>query len=112
MELAVETFRKPTKNAPSEAVGISKVTVDEAAYRALEHLEERLTASDQEEMTVAIDEESPAVETPETLNELKDTRIRLFLDDNNAAHFHVTARLAQDNSLIYTEPTMIRLVAM
>jgi hypothetical protein len=112
MEIAVETFRKPTKNAPSEVVGISKVTVDEAAYRTLEKLEERLTASEKDEMTVATDEGSPALETPEALNDLRDTRIRLFLDDNNAAHFHVTARLQQDNSLIYTEPTMIRLVAM
>ena len=112
MELALETFRKPAKTAPSEAIGISKVVIDETAYRALEKLEKRLTVSEESELLVAAKDEPLAIKAPEAFDDLRNTRIRLFLDDSDAAHFHFTARRAEDNSLIYTEPAMIRLVAM
>ena len=112
MELALETFRKPTQQAPSESIGISKVVVDETAYRALEKLERQLTASEHPVLLVAAESEPLDLEAPDAFSDLRNTRIRLFLDDTDAGHFHFTARRAQDNSLIYTEPAMIRLVAM
>jgi hypothetical protein len=60
-----------------------------------------------------LDRDAFALDTPEACGELGECKVRLYLDDaSGAGHFHVVGREARDNSLIYTEPAMVRLVAL
>ncbi|SRR6056297_2615094 len=113
MELALDTYRKATAQDSSEEIGRTKLTIEPEDYRELERLEESLKESGQPEMLVSIREGMFDIETPEGHGDLLEPRLRMFLDhETEAALFHVVATSSADNSLIYTEPALVRLVAM
>tara|TARA_R110002049_G_scaffold223668_1_gene395314 strand:- start:792 stop:1133 length:342 start_codon:yes stop_codon:yes gene_type:complete len=113
MELALETYRKAKTHDSSEEIGRTKLTINPEDYRKLEHLEETLKKSGQSEMLLNIKDGMFDIDTPQGNGNLLEPRLRMFLDqETEAALFHVVARSSADNSLIYTEPTLVRLVAM
>jgi hypothetical protein len=102
MEITVETFLKPNPQAESEAAGRTTLVIDENAFLALEKAEELYAVRDQD-----ID-----VDLPSDIGALKEENVRIFLSPGSeAGHFHLVARRAEDDALVYTEPAMIRLVA-
>jgi len=113
MDIALETFRRPCTDASPESIGRSTVTIDEAGYLALARLEQKLIDSGQDELFMDTDERTIHIDPPLNQNDLRDRKVRVFLDENTQAGvFHVVARHARDDSLIYTQPTMVRLVAI
>jgi hypothetical protein len=113
MELALETFRKTASDERSESIGHSKMVVRDASYRALARLEEALKGREQNEMMIDIDANKLQLDTPDECSDLSDCKIRLYIDEESRAGlFHVVGRQARDNSLIYTEPAMVRLIAL
>jgi hypothetical protein len=113
MEIALETFKKPGTDTPPENIGRSTVTIDEAGYLALSRLEQELLESGQREVLMDTDERTIQIVPPVNQSELRDSKIRVFLDEETRAGvFHVVARHARDNCMIYTQPTMVRLVAI
>lgn len=113
MELRLETFRKTANESNSEEIGQSRITIGQAEYRELERLEKKLKDSDENEMMIDLTNRDVEIETPDASGELKDTKVRLFLDEEaQAGLFHVVAKSAMDDSLIYTEPSLVRMVAL
>lgn len=113
MDIALDTFKKPAPGMPSENIGRSTITIDETGYLSLERLEQKLLDSGQAELLVDTDEKTLQLHAPVDQEDLRDTRIRLFLDnDTRAGLFHLVAQHARDESIIYTEPTLVRLVAV
>jgi len=112
MEIALETFRKPAMDMPSETIGRSTITIGETGYLELEKLEKQLLDSGQTELMVDTDGRAMQLDTPIKQDDLRETRIRVFLDEDAQAGFHIVAKHAQDDSLIYTEPAMVRLVVV
>ena len=113
MELALETYRKAPTHTISEEIGRSKLTIGQGEYRELERLEAKLKDSGKAEILVDLREREIEIETPDAHADLKDTKVRMFLDgEAQAGLFHVVAKSAVDDSLIYTEPTLVRLIAL
>jgi hypothetical protein len=113
MEIALDTFKKPATGMPSENIGLSTVTIGAEGYLELERLEQELLESGKPEVLVDADDKTVQMETPLGQDELREPRIRVFLDDDTqGGFFHVVARDARDGGVIYTEPTMVRLVAV
>ncbi|TDG15983.1 hypothetical protein E2F43_07095 [Seongchinamella unica] len=111
MDITVETFLKEKNQNTSEPVGPTRLTLDESAYRDLVKLEQRLLSTEMPELLV--DAEAVDVAAPSELGPLDNQQMRLFTDPaEDAAHFHLVARRSSDGALVYTEPTMIRLVAV
>jgi len=111
MNITVETFLKQQPGDTSEPVGPTRLSLEEPAYRDLLKVEERLLDSGQEELLV--EAQRVDIETPSGLGPLDAPRMRVFLDPSKeAAHFHLVAKRSTDGALVYTEPTMIRMVAV
>ena len=111
MDITVETFLKQQPGDTSEPVGPTRLSLDESAYRDLLKLEERLLDSGSEELLV--EAQSVDIEAPSELGRLDAPRMRIFLDPSKeAAHFHLVAKRDTDGALVYTEPTMIRMIAV
>lgn len=113
MDISVETFLKPDPGATSESVGLTRLSVEESAYVELMELEENLKDSNNRETMVSAETHAIEVSTPQKIGELKEPQVRVYLDSQSGlGHFHLVAKRASDNALVYTEPTMIRLVAV
>lgn len=113
MELALETYRKPALIGSSESVGYAKVMVGNGGYRELERLEERLRESEQDELMLDIDASDIELELPDDCGDMSDCKVRVYLDgETRAGLFHVVGRSSRDSSLVYTEPAMVRLIAL
>ena len=113
MELALETYRKPTLEGSSESVGHARVVVRDGGYRALERLEERLRESEQDELMLDIGASDIELELPDECGDMSDCKLRVYLDgETRAGLFHVVGRTSRDSSLVYTEPAMVRLIAL
>lgn len=111
MDITVETFVKPQAGESSEAMGQTRLSLDDKTYRELLKLEERLLDSESEELMIAAG--SVDIDAPAKLGSLAEAKMRLFLDPSqDAAHFHLVAKRSTDGALVYTEPTMIRMVAV
>jgi hypothetical protein len=109
MQLSLETFCKTPGEQRSSEIGRSELTVSAASYRKLEALEDKLRESDQQELFADVDDTAIEVETPAAVDGLKECKVRLYVDrEEQAAHFHVIGRQAGDNSLIYTNPVLVR----
>ncbi|RLQ21762.1 hypothetical protein DWB85_10770 [Seongchinamella sediminis] len=111
MNITVETFLKAQPGDSSEPVGPSRLTLDDSAYQNLLKLEQQLMESDSPELVIParrVDVDAPAGVGP-----LDAPQMRVFLDPSkDAAHFHLVARRGSDGALVYTEPTMIRMLAV
>lgn len=113
MELTLETYRKANTESSSTEIGPSKVTIEQAKYREIEELEAKLKDSGQNEILVDFKQGELDIEAPRAHSALKEVKLRLFMDEEaEAGLFHVVAKSAEDNSLIYTEPTLVRMVAL
>ena len=113
MEISVDTFLKKNPRATSETVGRTTLCVEEKAFLELAEMEQTLQDSASRELTVPAAEGAIDIDAPRALGALQDPMVRVFLDrESQAGHFHLVAKRAQDQALVYTEPTMIRLVAM
>ena len=113
MNLSLDTYRKSSSHQTSENIGRSSIVVGDAGYRALGELEERLKRLDQTELLMDMESGSFQVNAPDGCEDLRDCKVRLFLDDEtDSGLFHIVGRLARDNSLVYTEPTVVRLLAL
>lgn len=113
MKLSLNTYRKPSARQPSENIGRSDIVVGDAGYRTLEQLEERLKTMDESELMMDIESDSFQVSAPDGCDDLYDCKVRLFMDhESDSGLFHIVGRLARDNSLVYTEPAVVRLVAL
>ena len=112
MQLSLDTYCK-TEGRPSREIGRSTVEVSAGGFRALESLEEKLRASEQQELYADADEASITLELPEAIDSLTDCQVRVFLGgEEQAAHFHLVGREANEGSLVYTNPVMVRMVAV
>lgn len=112
MEITVETFLKPNPQAESEAAGQTTLVIDESAFLALEKAEESLKEGESAEALYAVRDQDIEVDPPSDIGALKEENVRVFLSPGSeAGHFHLVARRAADDALVYTEPAMIRLVA-
>lgn len=113
MDIALETFKQPAANLPPENIGRSTVSIGEEGYLALSRLEQELQRSGQDELLLDADQNTIQLDAPIKEDELHDSKVRVFLDeDTKAAVFHLVARHSRDNSMIFTEPTMLRLIAI
>ncbi len=113
MDISVDTFLKPDLGTASETVGRTTMSLDESAYQKLVEVEELLKDRSSQEMLVPVDEHEIDVSAPGDLGDLTEQKVRVFLGtDEQAGHFHLVAKRASDRALVYTEPTMIRLVAV
>ncbi len=113
MELSVDTFLKSTPEAKSDVVGRTTITVDEEGFRQLEKLEESLKSSGSEELLAPVHEAAIQAEVPADLGEIRDQKVRIFLgEDGETGQFHLVAKRVDDEALVYTEPTIIRLIAV
>lgn len=111
MQLSLETFCKGADEQSSNEIGRSAVTVSADSYRKLEALEQQLRESDQQELFADIHDTAIDVETPDAVDQLRQCKVRLYLDgEQQAAHFHLVGHRADDNSLIYTNPVLVRTV--
>ncbi|KAA1191902.1 hypothetical protein F0M18_10265 [Pseudohalioglobus sediminis] len=113
MELALETFRKTARQSPSDPIGIASFKVDEDTYKMLEKLENRLKDEGSRELFHEVHPRELELDMPDKCGEISDCKLRLYLDaESGAGHFHVVAEEQHNGNLIYTEPTMIRMVAL
>ncbi len=113
MDLSLETFLKTDPRDRSEEIGPTIFAVDEDAYLELVEHEEALKNSSAREVHVPIDEASVDVNAPVRVGCLKDQKLRIFLDNEGKdAHVHLVAKRASDEALVYTEPAMIKLIAI
>lgn len=113
MELSLETYVKRDASAGSEELGRAKVVVQPGGYQHLESLEKQLKDSGAEEILVDIDARHIAFEMPPEAAEIKEPKLRITLEKEAAlGHFHLVAKHAADNSLIYTNTATIRTLAM
>ncbi len=113
MDISLDTFLKPEPAAASEIVGRTRLSLDEGAYRQLFELEEKLKERATRELLVDAEECAIDVNAPQEIGDLKEPQVRVFLDkEGEAGHFHLVATRASDDALVYTEPTMIRLMAV
>ncbi len=113
MNIALETFKQPTTDVPPENIGRSTVSIGEDGYLALSRLEQELLQTDQDELLMDTDEKTVQLDAPVGQGELHDSKVRVFLDEETRAGvFHLVARHSRDNSMIFTEPTMLRLIAI
>jgi hypothetical protein len=113
MDLSLETFLKTAPRDTSEKVGPTSLSVDEDAYMELVEHQETLKVASSRETLVPIDDSTIDVNAPDHLGGLKDQQVRIFLDDEGQeAHFHLVAKRASDEALVYTEPAMIKLIAI
>lgn len=113
MELSLETFVKRDAATGAEEVGRAKVVVQPGGYQHLESLENQLRETGAEEILVDFDTQHIALEMPRPLAEIKEPKLRVTLEKEGAlGHFHVVAKHARDDSLIYTNTATIRTLAM
>lgn len=112
MKLSLDTYRKVSSHQSSESIGRSSIVVGDAGYRALEQLEQSLKTLDQSELMMDIESSDFQVKAPDGCDDLRDCKVRLFLDETRSGLFHIVGRLARDNSLIYMEPTVVRSVVL
>jgi hypothetical protein len=113
MKLSLETFLKLDTQDASEKVGPTSLSVDEGAYMELVEYEETLKVASSRETLIPIDDSTIDVDAPDHLGGLKEQKVRIFLDEEGReAHFHLVAKRASDEALVYTEPTMIKLIAI
>ncbi len=113
MDISLETFVKQDPSFSSETAGATSITVQESGYLELESLEEKLKASQERELLVPVRDKSVEVSVPGGVGALEDQKLRIFLDEQGEeGYFHLVARRASDDALVYTEPAMIRLVAV
>ena len=113
MDLSLETFLKTDPRDRSEEMGPTNLAVNEDAYMELLKHEEALKRSPSRELQIPISEASIDVDAPDHLGWLKDQKLRIFLDnESHDAHFHLVAKRARDEALVYTEPAMIKLIAI
>ena len=113
MDISVETFLKPNPESISDTVGQTRLSVSESTYLELVELEETLKDRTSRELMVAVDDHAIDVRAPRNLGSLREQQVRIFLDgEGQAGHFHLVAKRSSDGALVYTEPTMIRLLAV
>ena len=111
MDITVETFVKEQPGNSSEPMGPTRLSLNEAAYRDLLKLEEQLVDSESRELMVGAN--TVDIDAPAKIGSLAEPQMRLFLDPSkDAAHFHLVAKRSTDGALVYTEPTMIRMLAV
>ena len=111
MQLTLDTYRKDAPGQASQELGISTLEFAEPEIRLLEELEKELMQSDEDTLLREVSPEAIHLETPAACGELKDCQLRLVHEnDLEASHVHVVARQASDNSLVYTDTVMVRML--
>ena len=113
MELSLETYVKRGATEAAEEIGRAKLVVQPGGYQHLESLESQLRETGAEEILVDFDARHIALEMPQPLAEIKEPKLRVTLEKEAAlGHFHVVAKHAEDDSLIYTNTATIRTLVM
>ncbi len=113
MELTVETHLKPNQNQASRDVGLTKMLIEESVYHMLEEMEDELVESNQREMFKDIEPESIHLQMPDNFGELSDCQVRMYMPRGvDSGQFHLVGHRASDNSLVYTDAVMVRMVAV
>ena len=83
----------------------------EKSPEGLEELEKELMQSDEDTLLRDVSPETIHLETPAACGDLKECQLRLVHEnDLEASHVHVVARQASDNSLVYTDTVMVRML--
>jgi hypothetical protein len=87
--------------------------VSDDGYRALEQLEQQLKENDQPELMMDVAASQIDLDLPGECGEVNQCKIRVYLDEETRAGlFHFVGHASRDDSLVYTEPTMVRLIAL
>lgn len=111
MQLRLETFRKSDPSQPSVELGLTLLEFAEPEIRLLEELERQLQQSSEDALLHDISPEVINLEPPASCGELKQCQLRLVHEgDLDATHVHLVARQASDDSLIYTNTVMVRML--
>jgi hypothetical protein len=113
MQLTLDTWYKPKRARQSEAIGITRLAIDEAQYRRLEQAELELKQSARQEMFLDLEQGDIDLQPPEGYGALADCKLRLYLRDaDDSGHFHLVGRRAQDDALVYTNSVLVKAAAV
>ena len=111
MQLRLDTYRKGAPGETSQELGVSTLEFAEPEIRLLEKLEKELMQSDENSLLHDVSPKALHLDTPAACGALKDCQLRLVHEnDLDASHVHLVAKQASDDSLVYTDTVMVRML--
>ena len=108
MKFTFETFRKTPSKLQTVQVGKTQLTLRKKELALLEKLAKHLSGMNQSELAFTVEPDDIQVNVPLGCGRLKDCWLKLVLkDDGQTSAFHFVARLASDDSLVYTSSARV-----
>lgn len=113
MELSLDTFIEESGRSDDESVGRSTVSIGDESFVKLAELESALKEATSDEILVDAASHHIDLQAPSELGRLGELKVRVFLDpESQLGVFHLIAKRESDAAEVFTEPTMIRMVAL
>ena len=114
MQLTLETWNKSDVAEQLEEIGHTAISIDDDTFQQIASTEQSLRqrASSHEAF---IDAEAGKVQIkpPPGIGGLVDCKLRVYLNEEDRnGRFHLIARREADNSMVYTRPVMINMIAL
>jgi hypothetical protein len=109
--LTLEGWRKAPGADTAQPLGRMSFQVSGRCHEALEAAGEELQRTGDPEAFIDVSPDELALEMPLECGPLVDCQFRVYLsEDDNRIQFHLVGHSARDNSLVYTNPTLVVLL--
>ena len=106
--LSIEGWCKPTRDTASQPQGLLRFRVAEKYHCAMERAEEALQINQSGEQFIDVDPKTLELDAAPEYGEVASPRFRVYLGrSDQRGHFHLVARRASDDALIYSNSVMI-----
>lgn len=106
--LTIEGWCKPDAAGASIPIGELHFRVDEEYHTLMEQAEENMAKNHEPETLIDVDINTMELQTSNECGELTDCKFRVYLTpDDDRGHFHLVAKRASDNALVYSNAVMI-----
>jgi len=112
MKYVLETFRRTSSDDQAIELGTTRLILRDRELALMAKLEKRLCRINQSEIAVDINPDDIQMDAPASCGALKDCRLQLVFNmETHSSSFHVAARQASDNSIVYTDSVKMPLTA-